>query len=75
MYLTDLEEIQRQVFKKILNLQKRKRKYDLREIWNVVFYFVKTGCQWRMPPSHFTSWGLFITISEIGFLNLLMNNL
>ena len=33
MYLTDLEEIQRQVFKKILNLQKRKRKYDLREKW------------------------------------------
>ena len=62
MYLTDLEEIQRQVFKKILNLQKRKRKYDLREIWS-------------MPPSHFASWGLFITISEIGFLNLLMNNL
>lgn len=53
MYLTDLEEIQRQVFKKILNLQKRKRKYDLREIWNVIFYIVKTDCQWRILPSSF----------------------
>ena len=75
MYLTDLTETEWQYITKVLNLQTRKRKYDLREIWNVVFYFVKTGCQWRMPPSHFASWGLFITISEIGFLNLLMNNL
>ena len=32
MYSTDLEETQWQVIKKILNLQERKRKYDLREI-------------------------------------------
>lgn len=31
MYCTDLEETQWQVIKKILNLQERKRKYDLRE--------------------------------------------
>ena len=31
MYSTDLEETQWQVIKKILNLQERKRKYDLRE--------------------------------------------
>ena len=30
MYSTDLEETQWQVIKKILNLQERKRKYDLR---------------------------------------------
>ncbi|WP_195473395.1 IS66 family insertion sequence element accessory protein TnpB [Parabacteroides distasonis] len=30
MYSTDLEEIQWQVIKKILNMQERKRKYDLR---------------------------------------------
>ncbi len=45
MYSTDLEEIHWQVIKNILNLQERKRKYDLREIWNVIFYIVKTGCQ------------------------------
>ena len=47
MYLTDLTETEWQYITKVLNLQTRKRKYDLREIWNVVFYFVKTGCQWR----------------------------
>lgn len=25
---------------------RRKRKYDLREIWNAIFGLVKTGCQW-----------------------------
>lgn len=35
MYSTDLEETQWQVIKKILNVQERKRKYDLREIWIV----------------------------------------
>ena len=40
MYSTDLEEIYWQV-----NLQERKRKYDLREIWDAIFYIVKTGCQ------------------------------
>ncbi|HCC51177.1 MAG TPA: hypothetical protein DEQ30_03275 [Porphyromonadaceae bacterium] len=28
-----------------MNIQERKRKYDLREIWNALFYIVKTGCQ------------------------------
>lgn len=36
MYKTDLEEIQRQVIKKFLNLQERKQKYDLQEIWSSI---------------------------------------
>ena len=48
MYSTDLEETHWAVIKKILNLQERKRKYDLREIWNTISYVVKTGCQWCM---------------------------
>jgi putative transposase len=36
----------------------RKRKHDLREIWNTLFYIVKTGCQWRMLPLHFPKWQL-----------------
>ena len=30
----------------------------MREIWNAIFYLVKTGCQWRMLPSHFAPWEL-----------------
>lgn len=56
MYPTGLEETQWQVIKKILNLQERRRKYALREIWNTIFYLVKTGRQWRMRPSHFAPW-------------------
>lgn len=37
MYCIDLEGAQRQVIKKILNLQKRKRKYALHDIWDVKF--------------------------------------
>ena len=79
MYPTDLEEAQWQVIKKILNLQERKRKYDLREIWNAIFHLVKTGCQWCMLPSHFASWGLvyyyYRKWSSLGEFDLLLNNL
>lgn len=34
----------------------RSRKYELREIWNGIFYIVKTGCQWRMLPGDFPQW-------------------
>lgn len=34
----------------------RSRKYELREIWNGIFYIVKTGCQWRMLPRDFPHW-------------------
>ncbi|MBL0247652.1 MAG: IS5 family transposase [Sphingobacteriales bacterium] len=37
---------------------KRKRKHSLREIFNALFYLLKTGCQWRMLPFHFPSWKL-----------------
>jgi putative transposase len=36
----------------------RKRKHDLRERWNALFYVVKTGCQWRMLPLHYPKWQL-----------------
>ena len=79
MYSTDLEETQWQVIKKILNVQERKRKYDLREIWNAIFYLVKTGCQWRMLPSHFAPWELvyyyYRKWSSLGEFDLLLNKL
>ncbi len=68
MYSTDLEETQWQVIKKILNVQERKRKYDLREIWNAIFYVVKTGCQWRMLPLRLRSLGVgLLLLSQMVF--------
>lgn len=39
-------------------IKERKRKYDLRVIWNAIHYVVKTGCQWRLLPSNFPKWHL-----------------
>jgi len=58
MYSTDLTNTQWQFIKSSLNIADRKRKYDLREIWNAVNYLVKTGCQWRMLPLNFPKWQL-----------------
>lgn len=79
MYCTDLEETQWQVIKKILTPQERKRKYDLRGIWNAIFYLVKTGCQWRMLPSNSAPWELvyyyYRKWCSLGEFDLLLNNL
>lgn len=45
MYQTVLMETEWQNIKKSFEPAKRKRKYDLRMIWNAIFYLVKTGCQ------------------------------
>lgn len=58
MYSTDLSNTQWQFIKSSLNIADRKRKYDLREIWNGIIYLVKTGCQWRMLPLNFPKWQL-----------------
>ena len=52
MYSTNLTNSQWQVMDNILN-DKRKRKYELREIVNATLYLLKTGCQWRMLPKEF----------------------
>ena len=41
----------------ILN-DNRKRKHSLRDIFNAIFYMLKTGCQWRMLPGCFPKWEL-----------------
>jgi putative transposase len=58
MYSTDLTESQWQFIKSSLDLSNRKRKHDLREIWNSIHFLLKTGCQWRMLPSDFPKWQL-----------------
>ncbi|MBK5722987.1 transposase [Dysgonomonas sp. Marseille-P4677] len=40
----------------------RKRIYDLKEIFNIIFYLVKIGCQWRMLSKEYSKWGLAFTI-------------
>jgi putative transposase len=57
-YPTNLTEKQLQFIKNILDTNNRKRKHDLSEILNAIFYLVKTGCQWRMLPSDFPKWQL-----------------
>ena len=41
-----------------MQIKDRKRKYDLQEMWNAMFYIVKTACQWRMLPYNFPKWQL-----------------
>jgi putative transposase len=57
-YPTDLSDSQWQFIKKTLQLDERKRKHDLRSIWDAIHYLVKTGCQWRMLPFGFAKWQL-----------------
>lgn len=56
-YPTDLTDSQWQV---IQNIQKdnRKRDYDLRNIWNGIFYLLSSGCQWRMLPGEYGPWSV-----------------
>ena len=41
-----------------MNFNNRKRKHDLRTIWNAIMYLVKSGCQWRMLPNDLPKWQL-----------------
>ena len=58
MYSTDLSNTQWQFIKKSIHIEDRKRKYDLRRIWDGINYLVKTGCQGRILPSNFPKWQL-----------------
>jgi putative transposase len=35
----------------------RPRRYPLREIWNAIFYHMRTGCAWRYLPHDFPPYG------------------
>ncbi|NML72186.1 IS5 family transposase [Chryseobacterium sp. RP-3-3] len=58
MYTNDLTQTQWQFIKKALDVDDRKRKYDLIVIWNAISYLVKIGCQWRLLPRDFPKWQL-----------------
>lgn len=57
-YPTNVTDNQWQMIIPYIELADRRRKYPLREIFNAVFYVVKTGCQWRMLPKDFAPWNL-----------------
>ena len=79
MYPTDLKETQWQYLEKILPMEARKRKHNLKEIWNAIFYVVKTGCQWRMLPTDYPKWQLvyyyFRKWSSLQEFDLLLDHL
>ena len=54
-YSTNLSDSQWNLIDDILN-DKRPRKYEIRHIFNGIFYLLKTGCQWRMLPFCFPPW-------------------
>lgn len=74
-----LTKSQWQVIKNYLIGAERKRKYDLKEIWNSLFSLVKTRCQWRMLPINFPKWQIvyyyYSKWSEEGIFDFIMNKL
>ena len=56
-YPSNMTDSQWQVIEKIQH-DYRKRRYSLREVWNGLFYILKTGCQWRMLPTDLPPWPL-----------------
>lgn len=55
MYPTDLKDSQWQVIEDLLADQ-RKRKYELRQIFNAILYVVKGGIPWRLMPKDLPPW-------------------
>jgi len=53
-----LSEPQWKVIEKYLSDYNRKRKYELKLIFEAFFYVLKTGCQWRMLPPNYPKWQL-----------------
>jgi len=58
-YPTDLTGRQWLIIKPLIPASKtggRKRKTDVREVFNAVLYVLRTGCAWRMLPHDFPPW-------------------
>lgn len=54
-YPSNLTDSQWQYISKFLDTQRR-RKHALREVFNAIFYLIKSGCQWRLLPNDFPNW-------------------
>jgi putative transposase len=62
-YATDLTDAQWEQIRSVLPRAKngrtgRPRTHELREIWNAIFYQLRTGCAWRLLPHDFPPWGV-----------------
>src|SRR3954470_9943226 len=62
-YLTDLTDAQWERISSFIPLAKsnrvkggRPRTTNMREVVNAIFYFVRSGCEWRMLPHDFPDW-------------------
>lgn len=79
MYPTDLTETQWQFIEKVLLPQERKRKHELIEVWNALFYLVRIGWQWRMLPKDYPKRELvyyyFRKWSDLAEIDLLLSSL
>ena len=77
-YPSNLSDSQWAIISKLFDITRR-RKNDLREIINGIFYLVKTGCQWRMLPKDFPNWKLvyyyFSTWKKTGLLETMHEDL
>ena len=57
-YATDLTDPQWEIVKPLLPVAKtgRPRTVALREVLNAIFYFLRTGCAWRLLPHDLLKW-------------------
>ena len=55
-YQSDVTESQWQIIEKIIDPDKRKRKYFMKDVFNTILYVVKGGIQWRMIPKDMVPW-------------------
>ena len=58
-YATDLTDTQWELLRPLLQRPRgpgRPARLDLREVVNALFYFTRTGCQWRLLPHEFPKW-------------------
>ncbi len=83
-YPSDLTDEEWQKIESVLPVAKggrtgRPRKYPLREIWNAIFYQLRTGCAWRyLPhdfPPHGDVWDHFCRWRDNGTIELVHNTL
>jgi putative transposase len=57
IYPTNLTESQYRTILAIIG-DTRKRNHSLKEVFDAIFYLLKTGCQWRMLPKEYPPWQL-----------------
>lgn len=59
-YPSDLTDKQWEKIKPLIPPPKsggRPREVDMREVFNGIFYLVRSGCSWRMLPNDLPPWG------------------